>query len=189
MIDAVELYCQSESSCIVAYFYFDFNDPQKQQASSLLRSLLTQLSTQSPRCPDVLVNLHSECQKRRRQATSADFLNAIKDILENYDHAYIFLDALDECSDRDRLLWLLKQLSDWQLSSLHLAATSRTERWIEDGVAHLVSVQIGLDSHLVDADIHIYLNSLLAVDPRFKKWSVEERGEIESTLMRDAHGM
>lgn len=189
VIDAVERYCQSEASCVMTYFYFDFNDPQKQQVSSLLRSLLTQLSAKSTRCPEDLANLRSECQKRGKQPTSADLLNALKDIIGYFGHVYIILDALDECLDRDQLVELLTVLSDWKLANLHLVAASRRKRWIDDGLTDLVSVQMGLESDLVDADIRTYLGILLAADPRFKKWTAEERLEIENTLMQGAHGM
>lgn len=189
VIDTVERYCQSEEPCVMTYFYFDFNDPQKQQVMSLLRSLLTQLSAKSPRCPDVLVNLRSACQKRGQQPTSADLLNTLKDIVGYFGHVYIILDALDECLQQDELLRLLTELSDWKLANLHIVATSRRERWIEDGLTGLVSSQKGLESDLVDADIRTYLGILLAVDSRFQKWSAEERQEIEDTLIKRAHGM
>lgn len=189
MIDAVEKHHDSEVPSIMAYFYFDFNDPEKQQISSLLRSLLTQLSAQSPRCQDALINLHPKCQERGQQPSSADLLNALKDVIECCGRAYIILDALDESSDQDEVLLLLAEIVHWNLDNLHLFATSRKERRIEDAITDLVSAQKELDSDLIDTDIRTHLTVLLASDSRFRKWTLEERQEIQDTLVHRAHGM
>ncbi|KAH9041226.1 hypothetical protein EDB85DRAFT_1921255 [Lactarius pseudohatsudake] len=42
----------------MAYFYFDFRDTDKQHLRNLLPSLLTQLSTRSENCCDVLSRIY-----------------------------------------------------------------------------------------------------------------------------------
>jgi hypothetical protein len=44
----------------MAYFYFDFRNVDKQHWRDLVPSLLTQLSTQSDPCCDILSHLYSD---------------------------------------------------------------------------------------------------------------------------------
>lgn len=189
IVEVIERHCQSELSSTPAYFYFDFNDSEKQKSSSLLRSLLTQLSISSHGCPEVLTKLYAECIKREQQPTDAALLTALKSIVGLLEHVYIIVDALDECSDQDELLAMITEISNWKLTNLHLIATSRRERNIEDGLTQLITAQINLGSDLVDADIQIHLSSKLDMDPKFKKWTADERLEIKDTLMQQANGM
>lgn len=189
VIDDVTKYCQKNRSYTLVYFYIDFNDPKKQQSAYLIRSLLTQLSFILPQAIDILEKLHAECNDGKRQPAPVDLLNAFKTILGYCDHTYLVVDALDECSDHEDLLEVIAEIISWKLDKLHVIATSRRERRIEDGLTDLVSVQIGLDIDLVDADIQTYLTAKLRVDTRFRKWTKEEQLEIKNTLMSGARGM
>lgn len=189
VVEETSNFCEGNDSCALAYFYFDFNDPNKQQSAHLVRSLLTQLSFHFPQCPDPLAKLHSQCQHGSQQPKTEALLNALKAMLGCLRGAYIILDALDECTDQGNLIAVLARLASWKLDNLHILATSRRERYIENGLAHLVSSQMGLDSDLVDADIQIYLSTALRTDVRFQKWTAEEHHEIEHTVTRGANGM
>lgn len=189
VIEDITKYCQENESYALAYFYFDFNDPKKQQSTYLLRSLLTQLSHKSPKCLDILLALRTKYDNGSKQPISADLLNTLKNVIGCFHHVYLAVDALDECSDQDDLLDALAKMANWKLDNLHVLATSRSERRIEDGLGPIVSEQVGLDSDLVDADIQIHLSAKLQIDARFKKWTAEERLEIKDTLITGAHGM
>lgn len=180
---------QADPSFALVYFYFDFNAPKKQQSSSLLRSLLTQLVSDLPECLDILVELYVQCRNGVQQPTSDALLKALKSMIECLKHVYVIVDALDECSDQADLLSLIKEIINWKLDNLHVFATSRRERYIEDTLGQLVSAQIGFDNDVVDGDIRIYLSTKLGMDPRFNKWIVEEHLEIEDTLIGGADGM
>lgn len=180
---------QADPSFALVYFYFDFNVHKKQQSSSLLRSLLTQLVSDFPECLDALVELHSQCQKGVQQPTPDSLFHALKSMIECLQGVYVVVDALDECSDPTDLLALMTEITSWKLDNLHILATSRRERYIEDSLGQLVSAQIGLDSSVVDEDIRTYLSAKLGMDPRFKKWTAEEHLEIEDTLIGGADGM
>ena len=51
--------CNADQTSI-AYFYFDFRDVNKQHWRDLVPSFLTQLSTQSSACCDILSRLYSD---------------------------------------------------------------------------------------------------------------------------------
>jgi hypothetical protein len=80
-----------------------------------------------------------------------------RQITSSFQHTYIVVDALDECTERDELLRLINEIVGWDLGSLHILATSRKERDIEDRLKCLVSPQIHIQSALVDSDIESYV--------------------------------
>lgn len=53
-------YYESVSTVAVAYFYFDFNDRDKQKLENLLRSLIKQLLMRGQIIPDSLQKLYNQ---------------------------------------------------------------------------------------------------------------------------------
>jgi hypothetical protein len=76
----------------------------------------------------------------------------LRQILGSFQHTYVIFGALDECTERDELLRLIDEIVSWKLGSLHILATSRKERDIEDSLTCLVSPQIYIQSALVESD-------------------------------------
>ena len=182
-------HCQSDPTFVIAYYYFDFSDTLKQSSDSLVRSLITQLSSQSSSCPEALKSLYSVNLNGQRQPTTEDLMVTLKCIVGSFQHVYVIIDALDECRDRQQLLPLIKEIIEWKLGNLHMLATSRQERDIEVCVGPLVSAQINLHSVQVNADIHTHLRERLQNDSKLKKWPAKIHGQIEAALMDGAHGM
>jgi len=59
--------------------------------------------------------------------------------------------------EREELLGLINEIVDWKLGKLHILATSRREKDIEETLEPLITRQICIQRMLVDAEIHIYL--------------------------------
>jgi len=189
IIEDVLRHCQSDPTFVIAYFYFDFSDTLKQSSESLVRSLITQLSSQSSSCPEALKSLYSENLNGHRQPTTEDLMVILKYIVGSFQHVHVVIDALDECRDQERLLPLIEEIVEWKLGNMHILATSRHERDIEDCIGPLVSAQINLHSVRVNADIHTHLRERLKNDSKLKKWPAKIHGQIEAALMDGAHGM
>ena len=189
IIENVHHHCKSDPSFAVAYFYFDFNDSQKQQSENLICSLITQLSFQSPSCPDALATLYSQYENGERRPTTESLMITLKSILGGFQHAYVIVDALDECGDREQLLALIEDITEWKLGGLHVLITSRKERDIDDCLGPRVSAQINLHSALVNVDIQTHLCERLRNDPKLKKWPTKVHKQIEVALMDKADGM
>ena len=102
---------------------------------------------------------------------------------------YFIIDALDECTDLKELLKVLTEIADWKLHNSHVLATSRRERYIEEGLTQIVCSQTNIDSDRVDEDIRCYLRTTLENDFRFQIWTREEQQEIEGTMIERANGM
>jgi hypothetical protein len=177
----------------VAYFYFDFNDIEKQRHEKMIRSLITQLSMQSISTPRALESLFSSCGNGKRQPVTDALLETLRQMVREFDEAFIILDALDECKERQELLEDIEKLAEWKTEKLHILTTSRKEKDIEELIEPLVNRQanICIQSALVNNDIHAYVHERLQTDRKLKRWQKkpEVRQEIERTLMDKADGM
>lgn len=193
IINAVLQECQSKSGVAVAYFYFDFNDLEKQKSDRMIRSLITQLSRKSTKKLDTLEALFSRCNNGERQPEFEGLMIVLKEVVESFDRTYIVLDALDECSDRQELLECIEEVQNWKLEELHVLLTSRKLIDIEEGLEPMIGSdgKICIQSELVDADVRTYVHERLHNDRKLKRWrdkpKVQE--EIETTLMKKANGM
>jgi hypothetical protein len=116
------------------YFYFEFNDTQKQDSELMLRSLLCQMLQHSVKILASLDALFSSCENGRRQPSVHALSEVSQQIMQGFTHVYIVIDALDECTYRSELMNMLKQVARWRLQNLHLLMTSRKERDIESSL-------------------------------------------------------
>ncbi|KAL8723175.1 MAG: hypothetical protein Q9181_007337 [Wetmoreana brouardii] len=156
-------YCQSRSDSVVLYFYFDFNDTEKQGHEKM----------RQPRCDTLLETLHQ--------------------MMRGQKETYIILDALDECLKRDELMTCIEELASWKDASLHILTTSRREKDIEECMEPLIGNQerICIQSRLVDDDIRAYVHNRLRSERGLKKWNRQPHvlNEIEEELMDKADGI
>jgi hypothetical protein len=189
IIEDVTLHCKSASAVAVAYFYFDFNDAEKQRHEKLLRWLILQFSMQSVKTPEALNALFARSQDGQQQPTSDALALTLQHIIGDFHQTFIIIDALDECKEREELLGLIENIVNWKLEKLHVLATSRRERDIEEALEPLITGQICIQRALVNADIHTHVCERLQNDPKLRKWPANVKMEIEKTLMDGAHGM
>jgi hypothetical protein len=178
---------------VTAYFFFDFNDAQKQDPEMMVRSLLCQLSQQSIKIPATLDALFSSCDSGQRQPSIHALMNALQSMIQDLPQTYIVLDALDECAQRAELMEMFETMVGWKVPNLHLLATSRRERDIESSLEGFVDGEnrICLQSAVVDKDIQRYVRQRLSDDKRLRKWEKDASvmGQIEAALMSGAKGM
>jgi hypothetical protein len=193
VLESVLQYCARTPGKVAAYFYFDFNDTQKQIPESMIRSLITQLLTQSDKTPKALESLFASCNYGPQQPSVDALFNVLRQMIQEFSQTYIILDALDEGADRAVLMDLLEKMAQWQAENLHILVTSRGEQDIESSLRSFIDQQstICLETKLVDGDIQKYVEQRLSDDKGLSKWqkSPEMRQEIETRLMEGAHGM
>jgi hypothetical protein len=187
------LYCANDPGKVVAYFYFDFTDADKQKPELMVRSLISQLSEQCIKMPLALEALYSSSDKGNREPSFDALMNVLQQMLQEFPQSYLILDALDECGDRAELLSILKQMAGWQLKEMRVLVTSRQEGDIKSSLEDIVNREciICLQHQVVDKDIQTYVHQRLSDDKGLKKWQqdAEIRREIETTLMEGSHGM
>ena len=187
IIQDVKSSYQFEPTVAIAYFYFDFNDLDKQRTEKLIRSLIVQLS--GSYSAESLLSAYSQSQKGRNQLTVEQLTLILRQMLQSFNSTYILLDALDECTDREDLLEFIEALMSWNITNLHVLATSRRENDIATALEPLATCHLCIQSALVDADIRVHILERLSNDPKLKKWPADVQNEIENTLMIGAKGM
>ena len=193
IVDHLLQHYHDDLGTATVYFYFDFNDAQKQDTELMLRSLLCQLLQPLTTIPTSLETLFSSCQNGRQQPSLQALLEVTQQTIQGFAQVYVVLDALDECKQRLELMDVLATVAGWQLQNLHLLMTSRKERDIESSLEDYVDPEnaVCLQSGAVDGDIQQYVQERLSSDKSLIKWEKDAaiRQEIEASLMHGARGM
>lgn len=194
IITEVEQKCRSDTETVaVVYFYFDFNDIEKQNSNKMICSLVQQLHAQSRKECQQLRTLFSSCGNGGRQPNFYDLFEVMKSIIKTFGTIYIILDALDECLDREELLEKIEKIQNWQISNLHMLLTSRELKDIETALEPMINShnKICIQNAVVNADIELYVNHRLQNDRRLKRWQNHSKAqeEIKTTLKERADGM
>ena len=143
--------------------------------------------TQHGGITEKLADLYKRCGEVR-QPSDEQLQNVLCDILDKFSEAYIMIDALDECSDREKTLnWVNKLISDTnrKAANIHIVVTSRPERDIHKILAVL-------DPHPIDAgeantkDIVEYLK--LNMESKFTKYDENTLAKIKAEMEEHAEG-
>ena len=138
-----------------------------------------------------LNDLYDRCGSGVRQPSLASLQTAFYVILDGFRDAYVIVDALDECSDRGKVLHWIKEMTRWKVGNLHFLATSRQERDIELGLQPLGPVSICLEGESVDLDIATYLDQMLQDNEQPMAWNKDAciRDRVKVSLLQGAQGM
>ena len=188
-------------SAILAYFYFDFRDLDKQTCHHLLLSLVFQLSARSSPYCDILRRVYETHEKGIRQPSDDTLKECLIEMLRlpGQGPIFIVLDALDECPDssgfpspRDEVLQLVKELVELRLEELHICATSRPEVDIRVVLEPLAFRTVSLhDESGQKTDIADYIRNAvkLSSSMAMKRWRDDDKNLVISTLTERADGM
>ena len=174
----------------IGYFFFDGRDSQKdlQLHNKLIRALILQLSDKRHGgITEKLADLY-ECCGEFQQPSDEQLQDVLCDILDGFSQAFIMIDALDECTEREKTLnWMSRLILDpnRKVENLHIVVTSRPERDIDDIFAVL-------DPHPIDVgeantkDILEYLK--FQMESKFVKYDENTRVKIMTDLEKHAQG-
>ena len=185
----------------MAYFYFDFRDVNKQHWHDIVTSLLTQLSSRSIPCCDILSRLYVDHDGGIHQPDDDSLTRCLVEMLTFPDQRpiYLIVDALDECSNisgiptpRKRVLQLVKELIERRIPNLHICVTSRPEVDIRDVLEPLTSRRVSLhDQSGKKEDIEDYIRSIVYSDSELimRRWKKEDKELVIGMLSERADGM
>ena len=200
VIQDIESICKAEN-VLMAYFYFDFRDANKQNLRDLVASLLTQLSARSrPRC-DILSGLYSDHDEGKNQPSGRILVKCLKEMLSLPDQypTYLIIDALDESSNtsgipspRETVLQLLEDFVNLSLPNLRICVTSRPEIDIRNVLEPLTSCRVSLhDQSGQKKDIADYVRSIVysSSEQIMRRWKTEDKELVIETLSERADGM
>jgi hypothetical protein len=190
---------RKEGLAIMAYFYCDFRDDDKQNCRNILLSVLSQLCAQSGLCCDILARIYSEYDDGRQKPSDGTLINCLKEALSlpAQGSVYLIVDALDECptnsgmpTPREEVLELVHDLIGLHLPNLHVCITSRPEIDIQTILEPLSSFRVSLHNQTGQKkDIANYVNSVVSSDPKMRRWREEDRNLVIETLTERADGM
>ena len=185
----------------MAFFFFDFKDTGKQDARSLLSSLIVQLSRRSQSFYNVLFNFYSAHENGSQQPSIGTLTKCLEDMIKASEGRpiYLVLDAVDECpntkgmpSSRRQVLDLVEKLVKQGPPRLRLCITSRPEADIRTSLEPLTSTsnriclhdQIGQKN-----DIAEFVRGVVYSDENMQRWRDEDKQLVIEMLSERANGM
>ena len=178
------------------FFYFDLH---KQDARSLLSSVLIQLCRESDVFSQNLSSLYSLYSNGSQQPSEDVLMECLKNILNlpEQGEIYIVVDALDECpkfsrspTPRKKVLTIIKELIDLRLPHVHFCITSSLEvdiRYVLEGLAVLHEVALHEQAGQ-NQDIFDYIEYLVSSDAWTWRYR-EDRHLIVEALTEKGGGM
>jgi hypothetical protein len=186
-------------SAVMAYFYCDFRDEDKQNCRNIVLSIISQLCAQSDLCCNTLFRIYSAHDKGARIPSDEALTKCLTEMvsLRIHDPIYIIVDALDECpnnsgmpTQREEVLDLIKYLVSLHLPNLHICVTSRPEADIQTTLEPLTSLRVSLHNQSGQKrDIVDYVSSVVYSDKKMQRWREEDRKIVIETLSERADGM
>jgi len=184
---------------LMAYFYFDFRDTEKQHQRGLLSSLVFQLGAESDPCYQILSRLYSAHAGGSREPSEDTLLQCFVEMLKvpGQPATYIIIDALDECPNlsgiptaREQVLDFLEDVVELKVPNLHICVSSRSETDIRNILQSLAPFRVSLhDEGGQKADISSYINTAVRSDRRMRRWREEDKQLVIDTLSDKADGM
>jgi Cdc6-like AAA superfamily ATPase len=175
------------------YFYFDFNDKNKQSLDDLLRSFVEQAYQLQPDSRQPLEQLLTSHNEGSRQPSTSSLQSVLQLMLYGVGSVSIVLDALDESEPREELLAWLKTLAESKQIVCRLLITSRREEDIESALRCWTRAENGIPipKDEVNDDISAYVKDKVYNGDDLKRWRARPdlQKEIEIKLMDKADGM
>ncbi|KIJ94633.1 hypothetical protein K443DRAFT_641295, partial [Laccaria amethystina LaAM-08-1] len=170
----------------IAYFFFDGRDGQQQLHNKLMRSLTYQLTGSCHGgIPIKLKELHEKCEGR--EPSNEELQLILRYILDGFSAAYIVIDALDECTDRQKTLEWVEELVIQNVGKrLHIVVTSRPEQDIEKVFRKLDQLSVDVGGATANQDIMRYLEEQMR--KQFQKYDKKIRDKIKDDLSARAEG-
>ena len=197
IIQKLQSACQSPTSAgtcdALAYFYFSFQDDNRQDLGALLKVFIAQLCPPNSVFPE-LRRLYDKCHQRYPPGAPSDsdlrstFVSIIAGLSSGTaltespesqrdgniaksvttSETFLVIDALDEIPfgpQRDRVLDLLTELSALNLPHLHILVTSRDQPDIREAlISNSGSKSVSLNNSSVQADIGTFVSRAVQRD-------------------------
>ena len=141
----------------VAFLYCSYKMRENQGAKNLLATLLRQLVGQCASVPESVKALYASCKRKQIEPSFPEISDTLSSVVGSQDRAFLVVDALDECSDKDRKTLLTKLQELRRNTKTSVMATSRPH--------HSLEREFEVDAHLeiraVERDIDLYLDGQL----------------------------
>lgn len=177
------------------YFFFDTRDADKQSIESLLRSLVSQLSSISDQAMGVLSSAFGEkFENGDVRPSYAELVKLFSAMLQDTGGKIrIVIDALDESNTQDEVLAWMQSLAP-DLPNVGFLVTSRDEGRIDSAIRDWLDERenfISLTSLMITNDISLYIQQTLESDRAFSRWRAQRAvlNMMRAEMVKKASGM
>jgi hypothetical protein len=181
------------------FFFFDFMDPSKSNALSLLSSLIAQLSDQSNDLFDIPFYLYSSYCNKIQPPSVVELTKCLEGMLRIAHEVpiYFIIDALDEClltdasgrsSPRRRVLALVEKIVKLNRPNLRICITSRPEADIQATLRPLTSTSNTIILHDEKGQNNDIVNFVRSEVQNLQAWQEEDKEFAIKTLPDKADG-
>lgn len=180
----------------MAYYYCDFRDADSQRPESVIGALLCQLILQLESWPTVIdrsMERHTADDGRVYSPKYEELERLLMQVLISLSplaagmRVTLVIDALDECSDREKLLQLLISVANNTGCNIRVFVTSRREPDIEQILKN--QPQVPLRESEVDRDVAIYVEHTMKTATGFTKLNDSLREFVAQSLVSGCNGM
>jgi ankyrin repeat domain-containing protein 50 len=169
----------------VAYHYFTFTDQRSLKVDTVARSIVLQLAKRNHNLWYILKKSCDDCDDGERPAHLKEIIDVILSLVTVLDDAFIVLDGLDECPEKERseIYNLLNRLWNSEAPGLHVLISSQQRTDIASELRHLefITVQVSKTDINLDITRHIELS--------FKSWPLRLQTRISAKLTKNADGV
>jgi hypothetical protein len=185
VIKEITMACPQRSA--VAYFYFDFRN-ERQRMDIMLRSIIWQLSRQSPSPYSALHQLYEKLNNGTTLPQHADLAGVLKSLFSEMDQTYIILDGLDECNKTDwkHLIEFIHSLCHPAKNAPHLLFTSQPLEEFQIAFKDVAFIELG--SVISNNDISSFVGSEV---PKVGNWASDDKcvKDIAEQIVQKSNGM
>jgi hypothetical protein len=196
IIEQVAKSCEGDPRSALGYFYFNFQHVHR-HPKDLLQALLLQFALKLTDPNVYLDDLYSKSKEGLSDPQIEDVEEALKNLVNTCTSAYIVVDALDECQDRDLMRTTLERMIGWTSvgesggGKLSLLLMTRPDEDLKMQLNEmgLKNHYTPVDSDKIDKDISSFVDARLTADQRLRDWPELNKSEIKRKLTENSKGM
>lgn len=184
IINYVDGSLDSKEACL-AYIYCIYKEKDEQTDVNLISSVLQQLIQSHGFISDQLSLLYNHHVKRQTRPSLVEWSDLLQSEVRRHSRTYIIVDALDECSEGARDIFLDEIR---KLPNANLLVTSRPNLIIEHDFEGTASIEIRAS----EEDVRKYLECRISKERRLLRHVKEDPtllDTIASTIVERAKGM
>ncbi|CAD0088333.1 unnamed protein product [Aureobasidium mustum] len=174
------------------YFYFAFNDQNKQTLENMLRSLTNQLYQEQPKARGPVDELWKSHRNGNQHLSKQSLSATLLALLKAVNNTSIVLDALDESTTRSEVIAWLKNVLEPGYGC-RILVTARREEDIEAAFRRWTQPEdrINIQERDIHGDIRAYISHTVRNSSELERWQnrPDVQNEIESELVKKADGM
>jgi len=180
----------SKGDAVTAVIYNDYKEQDDQTVANLIGSILQQVAQRKSGVSTEIMALYEKHTRISTRPSVNELSRLIRAEIDDFSRVFIFVDAIDECSEANGVRReLLEQLRDFlQHPKIRLMITSRHGSGVKETFTNIFE----LDIMAHDGDLRRYIRARIPKEPRLAR-HVKTDGALQeliiNTLVANAKGM